>query len=132
MPNGVTKELFSEFLKYYDEDVFVAAGKEIRKLAASADSLTPTERVMAVVKIFDFFKNPDKETVLTPWRVVNMHMSDCLGGWCFYDEKFEKKLDTPRFVDRGQVTRDTFGKPDAQILEKITPKKKTARQRSTQ
>ncbi|MBO5355249.1 MAG: Eco57I restriction-modification methylase domain-containing protein [Clostridia bacterium] len=117
MPNGVTKDIFADFLKYYDRDVFVSAGKEIRKLAASADVLTPTQRVMAVVKIFDYFKNPDKETVLTPWRVVNMHMSDCLGGWCFYDEKFEKKLDTPRFVDRGQVTADTLANPNAQILE---------------
>ena len=117
MPNGVTKDIFSDFLKYYDRDVFISAGKEIRKLAASADVLTPTERVMAVVKIFDYFKNPDKETVLTPWRVVNMHMSDCIGGWCFYDEKFEKKLDEPRFVDRGQVTKDTFANPNAQILE---------------
>ena len=117
MPNGVTKDIFADFLKYYDRDVFISAGKEIRKLAASADVLTPTERVMAVVKIFDYFKNPDKETVLTPWRVVNMHMSDCLGGWCFYDEKFEKKLDEPRFVDRGQVTKDTLANPNAQILE---------------
>ena len=117
MPNGVTKDIFADFLKYYDRDVFISAGKEIRNLAASADVLTPTERVMAVVKIFDYFKNPDKETVLTPWRVVNMHMSDCLGGWCFYDEKFEKKLDEPRFVDRGQVTKDTLANPNAQILE---------------
>ena len=117
MPNGVTKDIFADFLKYYDRDVFISAGKEIRKLAASADVLTPTERVMAVVKIFDYFKNPDKETVLTPWRVVNMHMSDCLGGWCFYDEKFDKKLEEPRFVDRGQVTKDTFANPNAQILE---------------
>ena len=117
MPNGVTKDIFADFLKYYDRDVFISAGKEIRKLAASADVLTPTERVMAVVKIFDYFKNPDKETVLTPWRVVNMHMSDCFGGWCFYDEKFENKLDEPRFVDRGQVTKDTFANPNAQILE---------------
>jgi len=117
MPNGVTKDIFADFLKYYDRDVFISAGKEIRKLAASADVLTPTERVMAVVKIFDYFKNPDKETVLTPWRVVNMHMSDCLGGWCFYDEKFEKKLEEPRFVDRGQVTKDTFANSNAQILE---------------
>ena len=117
MPNGVTKDIFADFLKYYDRDVFISAGKEIRKLAASADVLTPTERVMAVVKIFDYFKNPDKETVLTPWRVVNMHMSDCLGGWCFYDEKFEKKLEEPRYIDRGQVTKDTFANPNAQILE---------------
>lgn len=117
MPNGVTKTIFKDFLKYYDRDVFISAGKEIRKLAASADELTPTERVKAVSRIFRYFKNPDKETVLTPWRVVNMHMSDCMGGWCFYGEDFETILEEPRFVDRVQVTKDTFGNPNAQILE---------------
>ena len=117
MPNGVTKKLFNDFLKYYDRDVFISAGKEIRKLAASADELTPTERVKAISRIFRYFKNPDKETVLTPWRVVNMHMSDCMGGWCFYGEDFETLLEEPRFLDRGQVTKDTFGNPNAQILE---------------
>lgn len=117
MPNGVTKTIFKDFLKYYDRDVFISAGKEIRKLAASADELTPTERVKAVSRIFRYFKNPDKETVLTPWRVVNMHMSDCMGGWCFYGEDFETLLEEPRFVDRGQVTKDTLGNPNAQILE---------------
>ena len=46
-------------------------------------------------------------------------MSDCLGGYCFYDESFteEGKLEEPRFTDRGQVTADVFGKLDTQILE---------------
>lgn len=117
MPKGVTKKIFADFLKYYDRDVFIAAGKEIRKLAASSDILTPTERVVAISKIFRYFKNPDKETVLTPWRVVNMHMSDCLGGWCFYDGAFETMLEEPRFVDRGRVTREVLCNPHAQILE---------------
>ena len=117
MPNGVTKEVFADFSKYYDRDIFISAGKEIRKLAASTDELTPTQRVIAISRIFRYFKNPDKETVLTPWRVVNMHMSDTLGGWCFYDESFEKELEEPRYIDQGQVTAAVFGKPDSQILE---------------
>ena len=79
MPAGVTKEIFSEFTKYYDRDVFIAAGKRIRRLAAAADRETPTRRVIQIAEIFRHFKNPDKETVLTPWRVVNMHMSETLG-----------------------------------------------------
>ena len=55
-------------------------------------------------------QNPDKETVLTPWRVVNMHMSDCLGGYDFYDETHEQMVEEPRFVDHGKVTADTFCK----------------------
>lgn len=119
MPNGVTKEKFREFQKYYDEEVFIAAGRRIRNIAREADTLDPTERVKKIAGLFSYFKNPDKETVLTPWRVVNMHMSDCLGGWCFFDESFSEQnlLDEPRFVDRGKVTSDVFGKLDTQILE---------------
>ena len=123
MPSGVTKEIFSEFTKYYDRDVFIAAGKRIRRLAAVADKETPTRRVIQIAEIFRHFKNPDKETVLTPWRVVNMHMSETLGGWCFYNEKFEEdtqeekhRLEEPRFVDRGEVTKTVFAK-NARILE---------------
>ena len=123
MPQGVTKEIFSDFTKYYDRDVFIAAGKRIRKLAAAADKETPTRRVIQIAEIFRHFKNPDKETVLTPWRVVNMHMSDTLGGWCFFNEKFEddtqelkRRLDEPRFVDRGEVTKKVFAE-NAKVLE---------------
>lgn len=117
MPNGVDKEKFREFQKYYDEEVFIAAGRRIRNIAREADTLDPTERVIKIASLFSYFKNPDKETVLTPWRVVNMHMSDTLGGWDFWDEKHENVIDTPRFVDQGDVTTNTFGKPDANILE---------------
>lgn len=123
MPAGVTKEIFSEFTKYYDRDVFIAAGKRIRRLAAAADRETPTRRVVQIAEIFRHFKNPDKETVLTPWRVVNMHMSETLGGWCFFNENFEDdtqeekhRLEEPRFVDRGEVTNTVFAE-NAKILE---------------
>ena len=117
MPTGVTKEKFKEFQKYYDEEVFIAAGRRIRNIAREADTLEPTERVIKITSLFSYFKNPDKETVLTPWRVVNMHISDSLGGWDFWDEQHQEQLDAPRFVDRGEVTAKTFGKKDAQILE---------------
>lgn len=119
MPTGITKSKFKEFQKYYDEEVFIAAGRRIRNIAKEADTLDPTERVKKIAGLFSYFKNPDKETVLTPWRVVNMHMSDCLGGYCFYDETFTEdgKLDEPRFVDHGQVTADVFKKLETRILE---------------
>ncbi|WP_342598785.1 Eco57I restriction-modification methylase domain-containing protein [Psychrobacillus sp. FSL H8-0483] len=117
MPDGVTKVKFREFQKYYDEEIFIAAGRRIRNIAKEADTLEPTERVKKIASLFSNFKNPDKETVLTPWRVVNMHMSDCLGGWNFWDEDYRETLDSPRFVDRGQVTKDVFGKEDCHVLE---------------
>ena len=45
MPKGITKEIFKEFIKYYDEEVFIAASRRIRNIAKEADSLEPTERV---------------------------------------------------------------------------------------
>jgi hypothetical protein len=43
-------------------------------------------------------------------------MSDCLGGWCFYDKEFKQQLSVPRFVDQGKVTKDVF-RTDSHILE---------------
>lgn len=117
MPAGVTKETYKKFSKYYEQDVFVAAGRQIRNMALAADELSPDERVKKIADQFAMFKNPDKETVLTPWRVVNMHMSDCLGGYCFYNEDFTETIEEPRFVDRGKVTQETFANINAQILE---------------
>lgn len=117
MPKGVTKEMYKNFVKYYDQDVFVSAGLRIRQMASEADELPPTERVKRIAEIFSLFKNPDKETVLTPWRVVNMHMSECLGGYNFFNESFDDTIEDPVFVNRGKVTADTLANPDAKILE---------------
>ena len=116
MPKGVTKEIFEQFKKYYDPEVFCSAGKRIRAMAKAADALDIEDRIERITAIFNTFRNPDKETVLTPWRVVNMHLGDCLGGWVFYDETKEKQIVVPRFVDNGDVTREVFAS-DARILE---------------
>ena len=116
MPKGVDKEKFEKFKKYYDPDIFREAGKRIREMARAADKFTTEERIERISAIFNTFRNPDKETVLTPWRVVNMHMSDCLGGWCFYDEEFKNTLQVPRYVDQGNVTKEVF-RTDSHILE---------------
>lgn len=116
MPNGVTKSTFQKFKKYYEPDVFRAAGKRIRALARATDSVTIDERIERITAIFGKFKNPDKETVLTPWRVVNMHMGDCLGGYVFFDEKFENTIPTPRFVNQKKVTDEVYNK-ESLILE---------------
>ena len=117
MPSGVTKATYKKFSKYYEQDVFVAAGRQIRNMALAADELSPDERVKKIAAQFAMFKNPDKETVLTPWRVVNMHMSDCLGGFCFFNEDFTDTIEEPRYVDRGKVTEETLANTKAQILE---------------
>lgn len=116
MPKGVYKQTFNSFKKYYDPEIFCAASKRIRAMAKAADSLDIEERIERITNIFSTFRNPDKETVLTPWRVVNMHMGDCLGGYVFYDEKYETTLSEPRFADNGYVTAEVFS-PDTKILE---------------
>lgn len=117
MPKGLRKELFIDISRYYDEDVLVGAGLRIRKLAKAADEYPPTVRAAKIVEILSKFKNPDKETVLTPWRVVNMHMSETLGGYCFFDEAFVKEIEEPRFVEHGDITADILLNPDVRILE---------------
>lgn len=118
MPKGVTKRVFKCFEKYYDEDVFVAAGRRIRNLARYADTLPVTERVQRIAALFSTFKNPDKETVLTPWRVVNMQLAGTLGGWDFFGEEHrDPMLEKPRFVDRGEPTERVFRDPGSRVLE---------------
>ncbi|WP_290396100.1 Eco57I restriction-modification methylase domain-containing protein [uncultured Duncaniella sp.] len=116
MPRGVTKQRFNAFKKYYDPDIFTAAAKRIRAMARAADRLSIEERIERIAAIFATFRNPDKETVLTPWRVVNMHMNDTLGGYTFYNDDFTETIEEPRFVDRGDVTAEVFT-PDSHLLE---------------
>ena len=43
-------------------------------------------------------------------------MGDCLGGYNFYDMEYNEPIEEPRYIDHGEVTKDTFNK-DAKILE---------------
>lgn len=116
MPKGVTKQKFNSFKKYYDPEIFCAAGKRIRAMARAADKLSIEERIERITDIFSTFRNPDKETVLTPWRVVNMHLGDCLGGYNFYDAEYQNVISDPRIIDKGEVTAEVFS-PESRILE---------------
>lgn len=115
MPKGISKEDFNKIRKCFNATRFEEAGKKYRALTREADFMHVDERIKQIAEIFSYFRNPDKETVLTPWRVVNMHMSDTIGGYCFFDETFDEKtgqLDTPRFVDQGAVTKELFDNVD--------------------
>lgn len=115
MPKGITKEDFNKIRKCFNATRFEEAGKKYRALTREADFMHVDERIKQIAEIFSYFRNPDKETVLTPWRVVNMHMSDTIGGYCFFDETFDEKtgqLNTPRFVDQGDVTMEIFDNVD--------------------
>ena len=116
MPEGVTKELFKDFIKYYDKDIFISSCRKIRAISKNCDNYPPTERIQELVKLFAKFKNPDKETVLTPWKVVNLHMSETIGGYDFYDENHESIIDEPRFVNVKLTTDEVFSN-NSNILE---------------
>lgn len=121
MPARVTKEQFEKFKKYYDPEIFSAAGKRIRELTRAADNLSIEERISRITSIFSTFRNPDKETVLTPWRVVNLHLGDCIGGFNFYQKKYENRFEDdfgvdPYFIDKGEITKNVFN-PNAKVLE---------------
>lgn len=127
MPKGFTKQTFNILKDCFDRSIFTGAAKRIRQMVKEADTLNTEDRINKIATIFSYFHNPDKETVLTPWRVVNMHLSDTLGGWCFFNEEFDgnytienqygETVNAARFVDRGQVTKDVFGNYNARILE---------------
>ncbi len=117
MPKKVTRELFKKFIKYYDKEIFIEAGKKIRDTTKQADTLPILDRIKVITDLFSTFKNPDKETVLTPWRVVNMHLGDCLGGYNFFDLEYNMPIDKPRYINQGKVTEDTLSNINAKILE---------------
>ena len=124
MPRGFTKDEFNKIKVCYDPVTFWESGKKYRRLAREADRESIETRIKTITTIFSWFHNPDKETVLTPWRVVNMHMSDTIGGYCFFNKKFDGpnlvrtkagdvvETNEPRFIAHEGVTKDVFGKAD--------------------
>jgi len=115
MPAGLSKEQFSEFTKYYDEEVFKGVAHSIRAKAFDCDDLLPTERIQAIAEIFSTFKNPDKETVLTPWNVVNMHLTTAFGGHDF-SSGFTDKKGRPEWKSL-DVDTSIWEQDDTKILE---------------
>lgn len=119
MPSGVTKELFNKFTRYYDEQVFIEAGKIIRRRVKQLDKMDPLERTEQLATIFGTFRNPDKETVLTPWRVVNLQLGKTIGGLSFFDDKYQDTtvdgVSANHWIDT-EYTKQVF-KRDTKILE---------------
>ncbi len=116
MPAGLTKEGFGEFTKFYDEDVFKGVAHSIRAKAFDCDNLLPTERIQAITEIFSTFKNPDKETVLTPWNIVNKHMTIAFGGHDFCSGITDKTGIKPEWKSK-DVDTSIWSQTDTKILE---------------
>lgn len=71
--------------RFFDDTIFSLACERIRRLARLIDEKEPIERAFRTAALFSTFKNPDKETVLTPFRVVNMQYGMTMGGLQFID-----------------------------------------------
>ena len=117
MPKGFTKPMMNQISHLIRIDRLIASATRTIDEAKQADELPIEQRIVAMAKMISRFHFPDKETVLTPWRVVNMHMSDTLGGYDFYDEKHEQLLDELRLVEKKDITDAVFLDPDSKILE---------------
>ncbi|WP_263849726.1 Eco57I restriction-modification methylase domain-containing protein [Lacticaseibacillus pantheris] len=119
MPKGVDKAKFKKFSKYYDANIFIEAGRIIRQRVKRMDHMEPLRRTADIGELFGTFKNPDKETVLTPWRVVNMQLGKTVGGYSYFDTTYNyTSIDgdnATHWVDT-EMTKDIF-KPDTRILE---------------
>ena len=120
MPREWTKTDFLKVAHVIKNERFIAWAEFIFEKVNALEGKPVDERVNGIADIISEFRYPDKETVLTPWRVVNMHLSDTVGGYDFFGEKHrdEDLLSEPRFVgeDR-EVTKRVFFTPAPNILE---------------
>lgn len=120
MPREWTKTDFLKVAHVIKNERFIAWAESIFEKVNTLEGKPVDERVNGIADIISEFRYPDKETVLTPWRVVNMHLSDTVGGYDFFGEKHrdEDLLSELRFVgeDR-EVTKRVFFTPAPNILE---------------
>ncbi|MCR5438129.1 MAG: Eco57I restriction-modification methylase domain-containing protein [Selenomonas sp.] len=116
MPADVSKKLFLSFSKYYDADVFIEAGRIIRQEVKKLDNEDLLARINSIAAIFNAFRNPDKETVLTPWRVVNMHMGETLGGLVCFDDEYQNAIEDGVEIKRWSEPKENIA------LKKCNPK----------
>ena len=120
MPKGITKDDFNKIRKVFKATRFEEAGKKYRALAAEADDMHIDDRMERITTIHSWFKNPDKETVLTPWNVVNMHLHTALGGYSFFDPQDYKSpvmKDITVKDENGNVVFDENGNAKTESVE---------------
>lgn len=111
MPKGFTKEKWAKVSKFFNKTIFEGSCKEIIDRVRAMDSISPLERVRAIAELFATFKNPDKETVLTPWKTVNMQVSQTLGGYRWVDN------DDMYFCNDGHVhSNDEINESNGELI----------------
>lgn len=116
MPEGFGKPMLLQIAHLVKEELLISCTAEIIKIARNADEMPVEQRVMEIARMLSTFHYPDHETVLTPWRVVNMHMGDTIGGFNFYDTPYKSIISVPRWIDNANITSRVFTS-DSHILE---------------
>lgn len=117
MPQGFTKPIFNQIAHLIDIDNLISSTSVIINQAMDADKLPIQERIIEIARMISKFHFTDNETVLTPWRVVNLHMANTLGGYDFYDETHTKLLETPVLREQEEITSAVFCNPQSHVLE---------------
>ena len=116
MPRGYSQADFLKMEHLFNNDFFITSTQLLLDDTRKADKLPVGERVSLMAHILQRFHYPDKETVLTPWRVVNLHMTNTIGGYSFYsDDKFLRETLNPQLIQQ-DITQDVFS-PESKLLE---------------
>lgn len=117
MPQKFTKAMMRQIAHLIRVDALIASTSMTIKTAKEADNLSVEERAKVIAGLLATFHFPDKETILTPWRVVNMHLSQTIGGYDFYNENHSVLLEDPRYVEIPNVTSEIFWDENTKLLE---------------
>ena len=117
MPQKFTKAMMRQIAHLIRVDALIASTSMTIKTAKDADSLPVEERAKVIAGLLATFHFPDKETILTPWKVVNMHLSQTIGGYDFYNDAHSAQLEDPRYVEVPKVTSDIFWDENSKLLE---------------
>lgn len=117
MPQKFTKAMMRQIAHLIRVDALIASTSMTIKTAKEADNLSVEERAKVIAGLLATFHFPDKETILTPWKVVNMHLSQTIGGYDFYNENHSVLLEDPRYVEIPNVTSEIFWDENTKLLE---------------
>lgn len=117
MPNKFTKAMLKQIAHLVKVDVLISSATKIIEKAKAADNLPIEDRVIAMAQMLHKFHYPDKETVLTPWKVVNMHLGTTIGGYSFFNDGFSHVVDAPHWIECAPYTESIFRNDSSKVLE---------------
>lgn len=94
--DGVEQPSWESLNKYFDKSIFSGS---IGMLQGKVDSIhnhleTPIElRPLYLAQLFNTFQNPDKETILTPFTVVNLQYGSTVGGLRWVNQENQVRVE---------------------------------------